>query len=204
VSNYALGLRWYCQPCRIAEQAPQLRYAPRPHPGLDAWPEGELARIRTVLRRLAVLRIENPEDAEDLVQDTLLTMAEKCCRVEIQKGLLVWAMGILRKKIGNYYRRGRRFVPLDEDSAGATDEGYGVFAAMQEALLHYAELQGMVQTALNGLGPRERTALELFLAGCPTREIADLLYPEPYQSIVNWLHRGRKKLARELARHGYR
>lgn len=204
MSNYAVGFRWFCHPCRIAEQAPLLRYGSRPQPRLDDWSDEELARIRTVLKRLAVLRIENPEDAEDLVQDTLLTMTEKCPRTQIEKGLLVWAMGILRKKIGNYYRRGQRFVPLDDDSAGASAQGPGVSPATQESLVHYGELQDLLRGALAGLGPRERVAVELFLAGCPTCEIADLLYPEPYQSIVNWLHRGRKKLARDLARHGYR
>jgi RNA polymerase sigma factor (sigma-70 family) len=203
VSNYALELHWYGHPCRVGEQAPLLRYGSKPHRGLNEWRDEELARVRTVLRRLALLRIENPEDAEDLVQDTLLTMTEKCPRVEIEKGLLIWAMGILRKKIGNHYRKGKRFVPLDEVPAGASGQEQVVLAATQESLVHYAELRELLQVALAGLGHRERAAVELFLAGCATREIAALLYPEPYQSIVNWLHRGRKKLARELARHGY-
>jgi RNA polymerase sigma factor (sigma-70 family) len=189
----------------IRERVPLVAYEAGPGPKLDDWTDEELMRIRLVLRRLTALRVDNPEDAEDLVQDTLLTMTEKCTEIRLEKGLLIWSMGILRKKIGNYYRRTRRSVSLDDLLAGAQDQDHNaVVEPTQETLLRHAELRALVVRALSGLAPRERIAVELFLSGSPTHEIADLLYPERYQNIVNWLHRGRKKLARELARHGYR
>jgi RNA polymerase sigma factor (sigma-70 family) len=189
----------------IRERAPLVQYQARQGPTLDDWTDEELVRIRLVLRKLTALRVDNPEDAEDLVQDTLLTMAEKCTEIRLEKGLLIWSMGILRKKIGNYYRRTRRFVSLDDLLAGARDQDRNaVVEPTQESLLRHAELRALLGKALSALAPRERIAVELFLSGSPTHEIADLLYPERYQNIVNWVHRGRKKLARELARHGYR
>lgn len=180
------------------------RYQAERGPQLREWPDQELNKIRSVLKKLTCLRVDNRDDAEDLVQETLLTMTEKCSRIKLEKGLLVWGMGILRRKIGNYYRRGRRFVSLDEICGDSKDhDRHFLVEPAQQSALHYAELRVLLDRALASLAPRERLAVELFLAGSPTREIVDLLYPERYQNIVNWIHRGRKKVARELAKHGY-
>ena len=164
------------------------------------WTEEELARIRLVLRKLTALRVCNPEDAEDLVQETLLTMVRKAPEIDLEKGLLIWAMGILRKKVGNYYRRSQRLTSLDDQRAIVR-----CLAASPspESSVHHAELCAMIEDLLAKLPARERDAIDLYLAGMQTSEIVSLLYPERYQNIVNRLHRGRKKLAKELARHGY-
>jgi RNA polymerase sigma factor (sigma-70 family) len=160
----------------------------------------ELAHIRLVLRKLTSQRIGNSEDAEDVVQDTLLTMVTKAPDIDIEKGMLIYAMGILRKKVGNYYRRARRFSLLDHEVRHTC----GAFPAPSpESSLHHAELCTMIKGALAKFPPLERSAIDLYLAGKPTGEIARLMRPERYQNIVNRLHRGRKKLARELARRGY-
>lgn len=204
MSGYAFHWRISCGTSWIRERVPVPRYRVETGPRLSEWSDEDLNRIRSVLKKLTCLRVDNRDDAEDLVQETLLTMTEKCSRTRLEKGLLVWGMGILRRKIGNYYRRGRRFVSLDEicGSAGDNDQHFLVEPA-QESARHYAELRALVDKALASLAPRERLAVELFLAGSPTREIVDLLYPERYQNIVNWIHRGRRKVARELAKYGY-
>jgi hypothetical protein len=45
--------------------------------------------------------------------------------------------------------------------------------------------------------------MELLLAGLEPGEIVRHLHPERYQNVINRLHRGRKKLAKELAKYGY-
>jgi RNA polymerase sigma factor (sigma-70 family) len=168
------------------------------------WTEEELARIRLVLRKLTALRVDNAEDAEDLVQETFLTMVRKAPGIDLEKGLLIWAMGILRKKVGNYYRRPQRFTSLD-DNRNAPRDAVRCSSAVPspESNLHHAELCAMVDGILMKLSPREREAIDLYLAGKQTCEIVSLLHPERYQNVVNRLHRGRKKLARELVRCGY-
>ena len=168
------------------------------------WTEEELARIRLVLRKLTALRVDNAEDAEDLVQETLLTMVRKAPGIDLEKGLLIWAMGILRKKVGNYYRRPQRFTSLDDNKHVPRDAVRRLSAIPSpESSLHHAELCAMVDGILTKLPPREREAIDLYLAGRQTGEIVSLLRPERYQNIVNRLHRGRKKLAQELVRRGY-
>jgi RNA polymerase sigma factor (sigma-70 family) len=160
----------------------------------------ELAHIRVVLRKLTSQRVGNPEDAEDLVQETLLTMVRKAPEIDIEKGMLIWAMGILRKKVGNYYRRAQRLNLFDAEIKHA---GCTPLVPSPESSLHHTELRAIIDDLLSKLSLPERMAIDLYLAGRQTSEIVTLLHPERYQNVVNRLHRGRKKLARELARHGY-
>jgi RNA polymerase sigma factor (sigma-70 family) len=187
---------------RVRESTSFDQYVPRARAA--PWSEEELEQIRMVLRRLTALRVGNPEDAEDLVQETLLTMVRKAPEVDLEKGLLVWAMGILRKKVGNYYRRAQRTTLIDGRRfvIGEDFHPLAVYPSPESSLQH-AELCVMVDDILLTLSPVEREAISLYLAGMETGEIVSRLHPERYQNIVNRLHRGRKKLARELARHGY-
>ena len=197
---------FYTQPeqHRVRETLPAVPYESGPHPRIRRWSDDEIARVRAVLRRLTSLRIQNDDDAEDLVQETLLTMTRKCPKEELHKGLLVWSMGILRKKVGNYYKKAQRITAMDVEEAFARKVGnYGSRAAAQESGIRHRELRAIIDTLLDSFSPQERQALELLLIGLPTHEIARELSPEPYQNVANRLHRGRKKLARELARYGY-
>ncbi len=188
---------WDLEVCYICETAPDGAL----FTGLSQgqWSNEEIEHIRVVLRKLTSLRVENEADAEDLVQETLLTMALKCPVGGPDKGLLIWSMGILRKKIGNYYRRARRCVPMEV--AHLTDKT----RAFPSPELKYlqSELAELVDKILAGFPEREREAMELCLAGLPTYEIAALLLPERYQNVVNRIFRGRRKIARRLAEHGY-
>jgi RNA polymerase sigma-70 factor (ECF subfamily) len=167
----------------------------------DDLTETDLANIRQVLKKISARRIENPEDAEDVVQETLLTMIRKGAQTEIEKGMMIWAMGILRRKVGNYYRRTQRLVTQDEQVRYGF-ESHDI-APSPESSLHHAELLNMIRKLMANLAPEERAAVDLYLAGKQIREIVSLLQPERYQNILNRVHRGRRKLERELARYGY-
>lgn len=164
------------------------------------WTDHELAAIRAVLHKLTAVRVLNPNDAEDLVQDTLLTMITKHPGGKLEKGNLVWGMGILRKKVGNYYRRTQRNVSL-----GALEicPRQSPISSSPEAKVFHEELQKIIRQALPQLPASQRKAMQLLIAGFEPGEIVKSLHPERYQNVINHLHRGRKKLAKELARHGY-
>jgi hypothetical protein len=57
-------------------------------------------------------------------------------------------------------------------------------ALSPESHLHHAELRAMVDGVLGTLSPREREAIDLYLAGIQIGEIATLLHPERYQNIA--------------------
>ena len=46
-------------------------------------------------------------------------------------------------------------------------------------------------------------AMPVLIAGFGIREIVERLHPARYQNVINRLHRGRKRLAKELAKYGY-
>jgi RNA polymerase sigma factor (sigma-70 family) len=175
-----------------------------PHPNLSAWNDDQLGHIRLVLQRLTALRVQNADDVEDLVQETMLTMTMKCPQGDLRKGLLVWSMGILRKKIGNYYRKAHRSAPLSEHLV-STDPAieHSLRPQSPEASVAYTELRNLVDGILAELPSRERQAVGMLLAGMAPSRIVEQLYPERYQNVINRLYRGRHRLQRELSKYGY-
>ncbi len=168
------------------------------------WTENEIEAIRVVLQKLTKLRIMNISDAEDLVQDTLLTMIMKHPGNKLEKGLLVWSMGILRKKVGNYYRKVRRQVSFHKTDAGEQKQSQqSNQTTTPEMDVSHKELRAIIDETLAQFPPLQRQAMELLIAGFKTGEIVKRLQPERYQNVINRLHRGRRKLAKELAKYGY-
>jgi len=170
----------------------------------SGWTEDEISEIRSVLQKLTSIRILNPTDAEDLVQETLLTMLTKYPGSELEKGLLVWSMGILRKKVGNYYRKIQRYAPFgDQEPRSHQSIREFMMTASPEAMLFHNELQGIINETLRQLPSAQREAIELLISGLDSGEVVKQLHPEPYQNVINRIYRGRKRLARELAKYGY-
>jgi RNA polymerase sigma factor (sigma-70 family) len=184
----------------IAEGSPRYEFGQNP----CEWTDEEISAIRMVLQRLTAIRIMNNNDAEDLVQDTLLTMISKRPGSELEKGPLRWSMGILRNKVGNYYRKAQRYTLAGQAEGPAGQAGSQAPAAgSPEVKVLHNELQRIVDEALARLPSSQRRPMELLLAGFDANEIVKLLHPERYQNVINWLYRGRKKLARELSKYGY-
>src|SRR5262249_33786786 len=135
-----------------------------PSPELDEWPAEELERIRSIFSKLTRQRVDNPEDAEDLVQETFLTMATRCPQVDIEKGLLIWGLGVLRRKVGNYYRRIQRQGDVIVDSL--SDDGVEAqVSATAEAALSHAELLRIVDDIVASFPPHEKEVMDLMLEG---------------------------------------
>ncbi len=182
----------------VSEGSLSREYESRPRQ--FEWTDDEIAAIRVVLQKLTAIRIINSNDAEDLVQDTLLTMITKYPENGLEKGLLIWSMGILRKKVGNYYRKAQRYASLAEQETGIQQS---MLDSSPEVRMRQKELQGIVDGVLAQLPPPQRKAMELLIAGLDSGEIVRQLHPERYQNVINRLYRGRKKLASELAKYGY-
>jgi RNA polymerase sigma factor (sigma-70 family) len=163
-----------------------------------------IIEIRSALHKVSIIRILNSNDAEDLVQDTLLTMISKNPNSDLEKGPLVWSMGILRKKVGNYYRRLRRYVPITEPEILNVDIiQQSLRCDSPEALLSHRELSQIVAESLESLPSDQRKVMELVISGLDSGEVAKELRPERYQSVITQIHRGRQKIAKDLAKFGY-
>ncbi len=167
--------------------------------------EHELENVRLTLSRLSQTRIHNREDAEDIVQETLLTLARKAPQTNLEKNLQAFGVGILRNKVGNYYKKCRR----EHESRGIPDRTWkskleAAQSCTPEALLIHKEFRHIAENLLAEFPAIDRMALEYYFAGFKTGEIALQMQPERYQNVLNRLHRGRKRLAGKLKKLGYR
>jgi RNA polymerase sigma-70 factor (TIGR02943 family) len=68
----------------------------------------------------AMRRVRRPEIAEDMVQETLLAALQAWSRFEDRSKVRTWLVGILRKKISDYFRERYRDERLDV--LGAEDD----------------------------------------------------------------------------------
>jgi len=168
------------------------------------WTNEELSSIRRELRNITAIRVPNAADVEDIVQDTLLTLIHNCPKECLEKGPLVWSIGVLRNKIGNYYRKGRCRAKSETSEAEQRQDSkqFKTTVSPESDLLH-GELRNIIAGTVERLPPAQKTAMKMLIAGLKPGEIAAKMSPERYQTVINHLYRGRKKLARELAMHGF-
>ncbi len=80
----------------------------------------ELEALRPALVRFAVLQLRNDSLAEDVVQDTLIAVLEKPERFAGQSSLRTYVTGILKHKIIDALRSGKREVRI-ETADGESD-----------------------------------------------------------------------------------
>jgi RNA polymerase sigma-70 factor (ECF subfamily) len=132
----------------------------------------------------------NREDAENLVQETFLTVLRKIDSFERGRAFSPWFFRVLVNR-GLNARKARALrttdeLPDDAPSAGASPE-------------RAAELRGRLRAAMDGLPERQRVIVELFeLEGFAGAEIAEIL--EISDGTVRWhLHEARKTLRQALA-----
>ncbi|MFC1475820.1 RNA polymerase sigma factor [Candidatus Zixiibacteriota bacterium] len=85
----------------------------------DRRAEEQLFAVLTESFRLYVRqRVEDEEDAREVVQDVLLTVARKYKEVRFEKSFAAWAYKIFEHKLFTYYRSKRtrrsKFVQMDD------------------------------------------------------------------------------------------
>ena len=86
-----------------------------------------LARERKYLFMFAMMRLRDPDLAEDAVQDTLVAALQSLDRFEGRSSIRTWLVAILRNKIADMMSKRGREVSADEmlDSLSEeTDEGF--------------------------------------------------------------------------------
>lgn len=82
--------------------------------------------------RYALARVNSPQQAEDLVQDSMLAAVRQWDHFENRSALRTWLIGILRHKIHDHYRWKKRH-PADLPAAeysGHDDDERGEFSMM--------------------------------------------------------------------------
>lgn len=160
-------------------------------------------KLREIFTAVAKRRVRNERDAEEIVQDTLVTVLEKAAAQTFEKGFLQWAFGVLRNKIGNHYQKqgrqaGHSREVTEDDLRLCPDPGIGPHEALEEA-----DLRDRIGRAWRGLNPECQQLLWMLYRGCPREEIFRA-FPRFHFKVVNTkIFRCRNYLRRLLRKEGY-
>ncbi len=140
------------------------------------------------LLRIATYLTSDPALAEDLVQETFLTLIARADQCDPSRPVTPWLAGILRNHARNTTRREnrRRAAPLGTESGREAD---------LDAALDGLEWSGRIAEAVAGLPEAYRSPLVLRLRhGLAPAEIAEVLGKAP-GTVRRILHRGLTTLA---------
>jgi RNA polymerase sigma-70 factor (ECF subfamily) len=121
-----------------------------------------IAELRGYLLRYARLQLRNDAMAEDVVQDTLMVVHERAAEFRGESQHRTWAMGVLKNKIIDCFRRRQATVSLDAAESGIDAELDGCFVADG----HWREQIPFWQTPH---GQLERNQLRAALEACLQR-----------------------------------
>jgi RNA polymerase sigma-70 factor (ECF subfamily) len=143
--------------------------------------ESAISRYSPVLFRVAFRRLRNVEDAEDAVQDALLSAYKHIGQFEGRSKLSTWLTRIVTNvalmKLRRYARH--EILPLEQNDEGdcaALASGLKDAGPNPETICARAEMEERLRQALEQLSPKQRSAIQMCeLDGFSAREAADAL-----------------------------
>ncbi|XZF13582.1 RNA polymerase sigma factor [Chitinophagaceae bacterium MMS25-I14] len=149
------------------------------------------------LRPYAISLTHNPEDANDLFQETMMRALLNREKYQFGTNLKAWLYTIMRNIFINNYRRNRRFIKVESPAPTELYMYHTGRTAVNEGLAHIR--MGEIKNAVESLPAIFRIAFELHYIGYKYQEIADLLH-EPLGTIKSRIHFARKMLVTQLER----
>ena len=180
----------------------------------NAW-DFEAAAVPFVdaLYNTALRMTRNPQDAEDLVQETYLKAYKYYDKFEEGTNLKAWLFKILKNTFINSYRKKQQappkadFADIEESFETIVRDDSGQQARTPEEELLEKVLDEDVQHAIEELPHDYRMVVLLAdLEGFSYKEIADIL-EIPVGTVMSRLYRGRRLLEEALLKyargHGY-
>jgi len=143
--------------------------------------EGVISSYSPVLFRVALRRLRNVEDAEDAVQDALLSAYKHIGQFEGRSQLSTWLTSIVTNTAGMKLRQHLRHETVSLDQSQENDGG--TFANKlkdarpnPETICAQTEMDETLRQALAQLSPKLRDAIQMRdLDGFSTREAAKAL-----------------------------
>ena len=159
-----------------------------------AFMEHAIEQHRGAVLRLALARTRNAADAQDVAQDVFIKLLRSATRFHDDEHLRAWLLRATHDSCVDLHRQAwRRRVETRDDMAAVADrESWD--PAIEEVINH------PIWTAMERLPDKLRCAMHLhYVEGYGIAEVANILGCTEAAARTR-LHRGRKKLAAELAR----
>jgi RNA polymerase sigma-70 factor (ECF subfamily) len=139
----------------------------------------------------ALRRVGSPEDASDVVADTMLVAWRRIGDVPTDGTARLWLYGVARRVLANHHRSGRRRERLDER---LRQQLHTVVPDPADDLTTVA----VIRQALAALSASDRELIELTTwEGLEPHEAA-LVLGVPARTVRNRLHRARARLRHQL------
>ena len=153
-------------------------------------------------RRVAMRWLRKPEDAEDAVQDAMLSASRHIAAFDGRARLSTWIMAIVINAVRMQLRRRPRclFVSLDhapEDGQSAISEVLADPRPTPEQTVVHSELCDLAARLTCDLPDAQRAAIRLHQHGLSIREAAETL-GVPEGTLKAQLARGRAKLVQRF------
>ena len=145
----------------------------------------------THLRGFLISKVNNPDDAEDLLQEILIKTHQQLGSLKDPRKFKAWLFQIARNTLIDYYRKPSRNVSAESlpELAETQDEA----SEAQETLRQ--ELSQCIQPFIRNLPPKYGEAVEAIdLEGLSQKELAQRLGLS-HSAVKSRVQRGRQKLA---------
>jgi RNA polymerase sigma-70 factor (ECF subfamily) len=154
--------------------------------------------------RQAYRQLENPHDAEDAVQDAIVSAYKNLSQFKGRAKLSTWFMAIVINAARMQRRRRRPLVSFDEQLSSRED-GTTLFDTCAdnhpspEETCAQSELRDLLVRAIDRLPSTSRRAIRNYMNGMTAVEASEAL-GLPVGAIKAQLSRARAKLAKSLSR----
>lgn len=160
-----------------------------------------LLRHQAQIYRFGLRMCRDPEDAQDIAQETLLTLARNVSDFRGASSLSTWLYTVARSYC---IKKRRKSASRPEEIALVPHEGGDTSAWIDPArtpdeLLAHKQLENALSRAIDALAPSYREVLILRdVEGLTANEVAEVLLLSP-QAVKSRLHRARLSVREALA-----
>jgi RNA polymerase sigma-70 factor (ECF subfamily) len=155
--------------------------------------KNDILPLKDILFRLAVRITQNREDAEDIVQETLIRLWNETKKQDIEN-VQSFAMTVCRNLSLDYKaKKEHQSITFDEDSHDQID-----VTSQPDRLIESKERFSYIQSLIDELPEKQRTAIQLRdIEGQSYKEIATVMEISESDVKVN-IFRARQKLKERL------
>ncbi len=165
--------------------------------GDDAALEALLEAVQPQVYRFGMRLCAHPEDAEDVLQETLLTLARRLREFRGDAALSTYVYAVARSHCIKKRRR-RKDAPAELDGLDTVADAQVAEGSDQFRMLETQETWARVATAISQLEPAQKEVLVLRdVEGLSASEVAEVVEAS-VSAVKSRLHRARRSLREKL------